>query len=29
MELHLPEEFNQLRYYGYGPTENYCDRMTA
>ncbi len=29
LELHLPAEFQHFRYYGYGPGENYCDRMAA
>jgi len=28
-ELHLPTQYDQFRYYGFGPYENYCDRMAA
>lgn len=27
MEFRLKERYHKVRYYGYGPEENYCDRM--
>jgi beta-galactosidase len=29
LELVLPADFEDIEYYGYGPVENYCDRMLA
>ncbi len=29
VQLLLPKQFDQFRYYGMGPGENYCDRLAA
>ena len=29
MQLQMPKEYNQVKYYGRGPHENYCDRKSS
>ncbi|MDE7455262.1 MAG: beta-galactosidase [Prevotella sp.] len=29
VELQMPQQYNQVRYYGRGPHENYCDRNAS
>lgn len=29
MQMQMPESFSRIRYYGRGPTENYCDRNNS
>ena len=29
MKMRIPDEFEQIQYYGRGPHENYCDRKTG
>ena len=29
MQLQMPKQYNQVRYYGRGPVENYCDRNAS